>query len=257
MAPMLGDNPGSCNSDMIQIFSVVRDCAANLSMAPGSDKEGPPNRRLLGEALRSVNWMAERIMDRVRAGCMSTWEWTHARPPRDLFKVRPIRFPLRSDFCQDAVFHWLGLMVEMAESNDNAAHSSLTASTGARLLGALLHLKANWMRDWFDLEVEGDISFGEQSALMSGVAMPGPVIVPTGEQMSRPDIESITTALAGTPVFQWFPTEQDWLVFGKKYDELVKMERIWQPEGARMTTEDVAPETAPAHPGGLPAGEPG
>lgn len=239
----LGDNPTTRNIDLLTIFNAVRDSAASLSMAPTAHLEGPPDRNIVEEVLRAINWCAERIMDRTRTSSTAMFQWTHAVPPTIDFAQRPIRFPLRNGFASDAVFHLIGTLVEIAESNANGNHSSLDPSSAHRLISPILHLKANIIRDWFDQEVAGEITLAELTAMFQGVARPGPTIVPAGESQPTPEPAAVTEALAGVDLIQWYPGEEHWTIFGRKRDEQYKPERIWQPEGSLATTEDVAPQT--------------
>jgi hypothetical protein len=251
VGPDLGDNTTTKNRDLLLIFSCVRDVAAALSMMPGADVEGPPLRNHVNETLQAMNWIMERTMDRTAVCSSDFFMWTHAIPPVEHFKLRPIKYPLRMAFMDDVVFHLIGLHVEFAEMNANGFHSSLDPSSTARLLAPLYHLKAKIALDWFDKEVEGQVSVEELSDLFQNIKPPGPNIVPSGESHPTPTPEAVAQALQGISLIQWFPTKEDWQVFGKKRTMLYKAERIWQPEGAISATEDVAPEnpTQPVTPG--------
>ncbi len=254
VAPLLGDNPKTLNADLHRIFAVVRDSAASLSVAPGSDVEGPPVRNGVEEALRAYNWIAERILDRTKTVSTSFFQWTHARPPARLFALRPIRYPLRNEFFNEAVFFLLGMAVEIAESNANGLHANLDPSSSIRILAPLHHFKANMMRDYFDVEVAGEITLDELNALFEGIQVPATVL-PSSETQTPPDAGAVAEALAGVDVLKWFPTDAEWAVFGRKHTAVYKPERLWQPEGTRGTTEDIAPETpTPAGTGGIAPG---
>lgn len=241
VGPDLGDNPKTKNVDMVKVFSAVRDCAASLSMAPTANMEGPPVQNIVEETLRAFNWIAEVLLDRTRTQATPLFQWTHAVPPYIDFTVRPIRFPLRNPFCNDVVFHLLGMLVETAESNANALHACLDPSSSFRLIAPLYHMKANVIRDWFDQEVAGEISLDELNQIFLGVARPGPTIVPSGESHGLPDSAAVAEVLTGVDTLQWYPTQEHWAIFARKQVEIYKPERIWQPEGATATTEDVAP----------------
>ena len=249
VAPRLGDNPTTKNVDMLTIFAAVRDTAASISMAPTANAEGPPGRPLVEEVLRGLNLSIERILDRTQVASSGYFEWRHATPPCDTFTLRPIRYPLRSEFARRAVFFFLGTLVEVAENSANARHTGLDPSQARDLLGGLLSLKASIAKDWFDKEVEGEITLDELNTMFAGVERPGPTIVPAGESQPTPSDQAVTDALSGISLIQWYPTEGEWQVFGRKHTEQYKPERIWQPEGAIGTTEDVAPEDPTPAPG--------
>jgi hypothetical protein len=242
VGPRLGDNPTTKNIDMLTLFGAVRDTAASISMAPTANAEGPPGRPLVEEILLGLNLCIERILDRTRVASSGYFEWRHATPPCDTFALRPIRYPLRNEFARRAIFFFLGTLVEVAENSANARHSGLDPSQARDLLGGLLTLKASIAKDWFDKEVEGEITLEELNQMFAGVERPGPTIVPPGQSQPSPSDEVVTEALAGISLIQWFPNESDWQIFGKKHTEQYKPEPIWQPEGAVGTTEDVAPE---------------
>lgn len=249
VAPDLGDNPTTLNADLLRIFAAVRDTATAISMEPSADVEGPPLRNIVEEVLRGYNFIAERIIDRTRGDATAIFQWTHAVPPRTVYRVRPIHFPLRNDFANDAVFFLIGMMVEVAEANANGLHSCLDPSSSARILAPLHHVKANIARDWFDKEVAGEITLDEITTLYAKVgAPPGPTIVPPSETAPVPGSSDVAEVMTGVEILQWYPTEADWTKFGQKRSALYKPERIWQPEGALSVTEDISPETPVATP---------
>lgn len=237
----LGDNPQTKNIDMVMIFNTVRDSAAALSTHPYANVEGPPERGLVEETLKALNWILERMMDRTKVNSTSIFTWCHATPPMVDFAQRPIRYPLRSDFAQQAIYHLLGDMVEIAELNSNAHHSCMDPSSALRVMNPLLHLKGNIIKDWFDQEVAGELTLAELNEIFAGIATPGPSIVPAGQSQTPPSLGDTIAALSGVSLVQWYPGTDHWAIFGRKHTELYKPERIWQPEGTGSATEDIAP----------------
>ena len=250
----LGDNPSTKNIDLITVFGAVRDSAASLSMHPQSHMEGPPTRNMVEETLRALNWINERILDRTKTSSTRFFTWTHATPPLVAFCQRPVRFPLRNEYMHGIIYHLLGELVEIAENNANALHANLDPSSAQRILDPLIHCKSNILKDWFDKECAGEITLDELQTLFESVARPGPTIVPPGLSQDAPDGAAVAEALSGADVLQWYPSEADWTVFGRKHTELYKPERIWQPEAALGTTEDVAPERPVATPNPVSVG---
>ena len=247
VGPDLGDNPRTKNQDIKTIFTAVMTTAASISMSPEANKEGPPQRNIVEETLRALNFVFERILDRTTTMSTVMFEWCHATPPYETLHLRPVRYPLRQTFADQAVHYLLGTLVEIAEVNRNANHSMLDPSSAARLLAPLYHLKALIAKDYFDVEVSNEISLQEMVQLMSGVKPIGPEIVPSGESANLADATAIAEAMQGIDLLQWFPSNQEWVTFGVKQAAVYKPERVWQPEGATGTTEDVASEnTIPA-----------
>ena len=253
VAPRLGDNPNTKNTDMLTVFHAMRDASAALSMHPSANNEGPPMRNEVEEALIAWNWVAERVLDRIQPTSNRLFPWCHATPPTIGFDVRPIRFPLRQEFLHNAVYMLIGTMVEAAESNANGFHSGIDPQSAHKILAPLYHWKANCIKDWFDQEVSGEISEAELLLLFSTVDRTGPNIVLPGDTQAPPESGAIAEVLTGVDVLQWFPQQEDWTIFGNKRMELYYPERIFQPEGGMRTTEDVAPEQRTTFPGGQPA----
>lgn len=250
VAPRLGDNPNTKNTDMLTIFHALRDAAASLSMHPAANNEGAPMRNEVEESLVAWNWVTERILDRIKPTSNVLFQWCHATPPTIGFDVRPIRFPLRQEFLHSATFMLLGTMVEVAESNANGFHSGVDPQSGHKLLAPLYHWKANVIKDWFDKEVSGEMSEAELVSLYTGEY---PNIILPGDSAESPATGDVAERLTGVSVLQWAPKEENWTDFGKKRLALYYPERIFQPEGGMRTTEDVAPEQRTPFPGGQPA----
>jgi len=247
VGPALGDNPKTKNQDIKTIFTSVMTTAASISMSPEANKEGPPGRNIVEETLRALNFLFERVLDRTQTLSTSTFEWCHATPPYEDLHLRPVRYPLRQTFADQVVHYLLGTLVETAEMNRNANHSSLDPNTAERIMAPMYHLKALIAKDYFDKEVSGEISLQEMIVLMTGVKKVGPTIVPSGESQELVDNAELTDALSGIDLLQWYPNQQEWTTFGEKMVTLYHPERVWQPEGAIATTEDVASEqTIPA-----------
>jgi hypothetical protein len=231
----LGDNPKTKNIDLDLVFQVVRDTAASLSMHPYANKEGPPERGMVEETLKGINWILERMLDRTRTVATKFFTWCHATPPYRSFFQRPIRYPLRSTYMDQVIYHLLGDLVEIAENNANAFHSCMDPSSAQKVMDPVLHLKGNIIRDWFDQEVAND--------LFADISKPGPTIVPRGETQPAPEGSAVGEVLRGVSLLQWYPGSEHWAIFARKQTEQYKPERIWQPEGAGSATEDIAPET--------------
>lgn len=255
VGPRLGDNKVTMNQDMMMIFTVLRDCAAGVSMLPNGNTEGPPIRNDLEDILKAWNFIGERIMDRMTVASNRIFQWTHATPTQDTFMLRPIRFPLRNPCIHACVYHLIGCLVECAEANANAIHSRVDIQSGHRMLAPIFHMKANIVRDYFDLEIGGEISESELEQMVGPLEPKAPAIPDPGVSAARPTEDERQTHLDGVDVLQWYPKEVDWTKFAQKRAMMYIPERIFQPEGAMRTTEDVAPET-PVRPAATPSGQP-
>ena len=242
VGPDLGDNPRTKNQDVKTIFTAVMTTAASISMAPEANKEGPPQRNIVEEVLRALNFIMERILDRTQTMSTTTFEWCHATPPYEAFNLRPVRYPLRQEFADRTIHYLLGTLVEIAEMNRNANHSTLDPNTAERMLAPLYHLKGLIAKDYFDVEVSNEISLQEMIQIMTGVKKVGPVIVPSGETQNLATETDVADVLSGIDLLQWYPNAQHWVTFGEKMVQMYHAERIWQPEGSWGTTEDVASE---------------
>lgn len=246
VGPRLGDNPKTSNYDAYRVFRLLNDFAAAMSMRPDANVEGPPVRNAVEEFLRGVNLIVEQVYDRTQGDASRVFMWEHATPPNELLRVRPVRFPLRNEFAQEVVHYLLGCQVEIAEMNVNGFHATFDPSSSARILAPLVHLKSNIIKLWFDQEIQGEISAEEIALMMTDKSHPGPVVVPSDASAGLATDAEVTEAMAGVPVLQWFPDAPAWVKFGEKRSAMLKFERIWQPEGASPTTEDVAPESPAA-----------
>lgn len=247
VGPDLGDNTQTQNSDLKDIFTAIMTTAASISMAPEANKEGPPSRRIVEETLQAMNFIMERVVDRTITASTKTFEWCHAVPPNEEFRLRPVRFPLRQAFADRVIHFLLGTLVETAEMNRNANHAMLNPSTAKKILEPLFHVKSLIAKDYFDVEPYGEITMDEMVDMMAGVKPIGPEIVPPSESANLPSTEDVNSAMDGVNMLQWYPSAEEWVTFGRKEAAIYKPERIWQPEGAIQTTEDVANEqTTPA-----------
>ena len=81
VGPRFGDNTHTKNIDIKNLFEVLNDATASISMAPGGNREGPPLRNDLEEVLKTVNVVVERLWDRVTPQSNSFFQWSHATPP--------------------------------------------------------------------------------------------------------------------------------------------------------------------------------
>ena len=258
VGPQLGDNTHTVNLDMLNVFSAARDVAAAISMMPSADTEGAPIKNAVDEVLKGTHYVSDKILDRVTPSSNKLFEWTHATPPAHGFTVRPVRFPLRNAFVNQATFMLIGQMVEIAENNANGQHSRISPNQAAPMLAPLWHMRAMIMRDYFDLEVGGEVSTDELAAMFAPQGpVPEPVNIPQGESAQAPEQSTVLTALDGIDVLRWFPTDAQWQVFAQKMEKQYAPERIYQPEGAMRTSEDVAPHDPVQPPAdSSPAGQP-
>lgn len=241
VAPDLGDNTETKNADMLKIFAAVRDFTQSVSMNPEANKQGQPGRRIVEETLKGINHVFETIVDVTHTDATRFFQWCHAIPPYQDFALSPVRYPLRQEFAQEVVHYGIGTMVEIAEANRNANHSGIDPQTADVLIAPLYYLKAKIMKHYFDLEVAGEISSSELKAMFDGRYRPGPTVSHPDESAERPDAADVDKALTGVDVMQWYPSMGDWATFGKLNEDRYTPERIYQPEAARPTTEDVSP----------------
>lgn len=251
VAPDINDNKTTQNVDQVRIFAVVRDACQSISMSPESMKEGEPRRRIVEECLRAINDILEKALDRSHSSATRTFEWCHAVPPQVTFPLSPIRFPLRNPFANEFVHYMLGTMVEIAELNCNANHAGLGINDVSKIVAPCYQWKANVIKHYFDHEVAGEISSAELDQLFQGIVRPGPVVSPPDASAQRPSDAGVAEALSGIDVIQWFPNDSDWAIFGNLERNRYVPERIYQPEGAYPSTEDVQYEHRTG-PGGQP-----
>ena len=242
VAPDIGDNKTTKNVDQVRIFGVVRDIAQSISMSPEAMKEGEPRRRIVEECLKATNDILEKALDRSSSSSTRTFEWCHAVPPAVGFALSPIRFPLRQDFANEFVHYMIGTLVEIAELNCNANHAGLGINDVSKIIAPVYQWKANVIKHYFDLEVAGEISNAELDELFAPVKRPGPTVSPSDQSAPLPDSMAVQEALSGIDVIQWYPTDDNWAVFGNLDRNRYVPERVYQPEGAYPTTEDVAYE---------------
>lgn len=242
VGPDLNDNPETKNPDLTNIFHTAQNAVRSISMHPNAMKEGYPDRGVVEESLLAVNSMLERIVDVTHTSATKFFTWCHAIPPNLGYSLAPIRFPVRQEYANTFVHYGIGLLVEIAELNRNANHSGLDPQAADRLIAPIYNWKANVIKFYFDHEVAGEISRDEQTELFDGKYRPGPTVSRPDESADRPDSAATTDALSGVDVLQWFPSKEDWAVFGRLQDSRYVPERIFQPEGAYSTTEDVAYE---------------
>lgn len=244
IGPDIGDNFATKNLDNLAVFQSINDVGAAISMHHEADREGYPAKSIVEETLQGVNFILEHIMDRTHSTASKFFGWCHAVPPTQLYKMRPMRYPVRSVFAQEFVHFCIGTLVECAELNRNAAHSGFDPQAADRLIAPFYDWKARQMKFYFDIEVEGELSREELNTVLGGRFRPGPTVSPPDQTTDLPDDAQLLEALSGANVLQWYPDQKWWAVFGNLNDKRYQPERIWQPEGSRATTEDVAHETA-------------
>jgi hypothetical protein len=242
VGPRFGDNPTTRNPDMKRMFTVLSDATAAISMTPGAEVEGEPSRNDVDLIFRATNKCFERLADRITTSANTIFQWDHATPPSDRFRVRPVRFPLRNSIIHDVVFMFLGTMGQCAEGNANALHSSIDPRTGRMIFRPLWKIKAQLMKDYFDKEVAGELSPEEMTELFREIENAPPAVTDPGTTATKPSKEAVTEALTGVDVMKWMPDEPDWALFGQKVDSIFEAASLFQPEGAIGTTEDVAPD---------------
>jgi len=242
VSPDLTDNWQTKNNDNLKVMEALNSVSASLSTHPDSDMEGYPTRNFVEEVLQATNFILEKIIDATSSSANRTFAWTHAIPPVYDYALRPVRYPVRGAYSRDVLQFLIGDQVECAELNRNCAHSGFTPQDAAVLMRPLFEIKAHAMKLYFDLEVSGELSMAEVETMMQGKYRPGPTVSPPDESAERPSAADVAEAKTGVDVIQWYPNGQDWAVFGRLRDNRYVPERIYQPEGARDTTEDVASE---------------
>jgi len=245
VAADLGDNAQTRNSAAVRLYDAVQEVATTLSTHPYADLQGYPERSMVEESLLGCNSILQKIVDRTQASSDSLYKWVHRTPPYRSFGLMPIRYPVRNPFLSEVVFNLIGLLGEIAEANANTLHRGFDIRTGRQFLRTPLLIKSDIARDFFDIEVAGEISDDELRELFTGITTK--VVPRPGDTASAPSAEAVAEAMAGVAIIDWQPSDVHWAVFGKKRDSAFDIERITQPEAGRTTTEDALP-TGPVDP---------
>lgn len=241
VAPDIGDNPTSRNHDLIGIFKQLNTMAQSISMHPESEMDDVPGNSLLSEIFSAITHFFEDVLDRTRTQATAMFTFAHAVPPVDDFVMVPVMFPVRNQTANDFLFYALGTLVEIAENSRNAVHKSLDPAAARTIMAPLYSLKADLMKRFFELEVEGEMSVRELNEVLSGKAVRRPSY--PDESSELPDATKVAEALKGYDVAFWLPTPSDWARFADVTERSYRPERVLQPEAYRSVTEDVGPET--------------
>lgn len=241
VAPDIGDNPTSKNHDIIGIFKTLNVMAQSISMHPEAEMEDLPGNSLLAEIFQAITYFFEDVLDRTKTQATAMFTFAHAIPPVDDFVMVPVMFPVRNPVANDFLFYALGTLVELAENSRNAVHKSLDPNASRTVMAPLYSLKADLMKRWFELEVEGEMSVKELNEILSGKAIRRPSY--PDESSETPDAAKVADALKGYDVAVWLPTPSDWARFADVVERSYRPERVLQPEAYRTVTEDVGPES--------------
>lgn len=241
VAPDIGDNPTSKNHDLIGIFKNLNVMAQSISMHPEAEMEDNPGNGLMSEIFQAITYFFEDVLDRTKTQATAMFSFSHAIPPVDDFVMVPVQFPVRNQTANDFLFYALGTLVEIAENSRNAVHKSLDPAAARTIMAPLYSYKADLMKRWFELEVEGEISVKELNEILAGRKVRRPSY--PDESTELPDAAKVAEALKGYDVAVWLPNEQNWTQFADVLERSYKPERVLQPEAYRHTTEDVVPES--------------
>lgn len=239
VGPDLGDNLTTTNRDTHRIVYSLSQIATAISMNAESDMQGFPGRRLVEETLMAAATFVEMVVDVTHTHATKFFAFTHAVPPTSVFKITPIRYPVRCQFADDFLHYAIGTIIELAETNRNAAHQGLDPKASNIILEGLWTWKAQVMKFWFDKEVSGEISSRELADLYAGITRAVPSY--PDQTSETPDSAGVDKALTGIDVLAWLPTPADWTKFAELQERRYKPEVIFQPEDTRQTTEDALP----------------
>lgn len=253
VAPDLGDNVDTVNADMHSIVLKLCQFGTSISMHPESDMQGLPPKDIVESCLMAASTIIEDVVDVTHTNASKFFSFTTATPPRQVFALTPIRFPVRSEFAKDFLHYVIGSVVQAAESNRNAVHKGLDPKGANIILGPLYAWKANVMKKHFGIEVPGEISSRELSAMYDSLPFTHPGYPDEDESVA--DAQSVRDALTGRDVLAWLPTEAEWSKFAQIQERRFEPSNIYQPEGRRPTSEDNVPEN-PVPTGTSTAGQP-
>lgn len=237
----INDNLSTTNKDLHSIVYWLSQALTSVSMNPEADAQGMPGKRLVDQCLKVAETFTEMVVDVTHSHASKFFQFTHAVPPRNWFKITPIMYPVRSSFADDFLHYGIGTIIELAENNRNSLHKGLDSQASNIILEATYTWKAQVMRYWFDKETAGDISTRELESLYQNVRRSVPSY--PDETMDTADPEAVQEALSGLDVLAWVPTNSDWTKFAELRNRRYEPEAIFQPEDTRQTTEDVLPPT--------------
>jgi hypothetical protein len=235
----LTDNLSTTNKDISSAVYWLSQALTAVSMNPEADAQGMPGKRLVDQCLRVSRTFTEIIVDCTHTHASKFFAFTHAIPPASMFKITPIRYPVRSIFAEEFLHYGIGTLIELAENNRNAVHKGLDSQASNIILEATYAWKASVMKYWFDKEVAGEISTQELENLYSSLNRSVPSY--PDETAETPAPGDVAMELSGLDVLAFVPTDSDWTKFAELRNRRFEPEAIFQPEETRQATEDMLP----------------
>jgi hypothetical protein len=213
----LTDNLSTTNKDIHSTVYWLSQALTAVSMNPEADAQGMPGKRLVEQCLSVARTFTEMVVDCTHTHASKFFAFTHAIPPSNMFKITPIRYPVRSIFAEEFLHYGIGTLIELAENNRNAVHKGLDSQASNVILEATYTWKAGVMKYWFDKEVAGEISTAELENLYMGLTRSVPSYPDVTAE--TPETGDVAEALSGLDVLAFVPTNADW----------TKVRRIAQP----------------------------
>jgi hypothetical protein len=235
----LTDNLSTTNKDIHSTVYWLSQALTAVSMNPEADAQGMPGKRLVEQCLSVARTFTEMVVDCTHTHASKFFAFTHAIPPSNMFKITPIRYPVRSIFAEEFLHYGIGTLIELAENNRNAVHKGLDSQASNVILEATYTWKAGVMKYWFDKEVAGEISTAELENLYMGLTRSVPSYPDVTAE--TPETGDVAEALSGLDVLAFVPTNADWTKFAELRNRRFEPEAIFQPEAARPATEDMLP----------------
>lgn len=195
---------------------------------------------LLSACVSAINRTFVTVHYRTRTRANKLFSSTYGGPTEFAFVPSAVRWPGESPAALVMVLKWVEAIYQIPQVPSNRLDMGVLHDHAMIIARPLFDLKADLMRQYFGIEVKGEISVDELDAVFRDSKIQPPLIASlddrrdmvadkeredavarTDETVKRPSRELTESISSGAEVWQWTPKSGDWLVVG---EQLKRME---------------------------------
>lgn len=227
------DRGETANGSLWDLWDVMNQEVAKISTHPAA-RQPLMTKDLMETTLIAMDKIMVNISIRIQTRANKTFSRVYGDARNRKYEAYPIRWPGENRQALNIVLALVDSVFAVPQIPSNRIDNGIIDDHAALIARPIFDLKARLMREWFNIEVKGEISVDELQALFRNAKLIPPLRASifdrrdtatdlsgedadakSDETGKTPTEEELLAVTSGQDVFLWRPELGDWTRFGE------------------------------------------
>lgn len=264
------DKGETSNKSLWDLWDALNQQVAKFSVMPACD-QSMMTKDLMEGALLALDTSFAVVHPRIVTRANTLFSRTYGTGYKFRYEPYPVKWTGNNRQALQVVLAFVQSLFQVPQVQCNRIDEGVVDNHAAIILMPLFHMKATLMKEWFAVEVRGDIGVDELQALFRDSSLVPPLhsslfdrrdlpvdaaaedaAALTDQTGPTPTLDAMLQVLTGKDVWTWSPGEAQWSRFGEILRRLESAGPVQvPPEPFPLTTGPIGSGTSPpGNPGG-------